>query len=328
MTGAAEAYIWYVSIPLIIGFILDALFGDPLSKLHPVVIIGRLISFLEKRLNKGGGRFSKGILLAVIVSTCSAAAAFCIVWAAIFLCGKAGGCIASSLLCWGMLAARGLKTESTKVQTALEKGSVEDARYAVSMIVGRDTERLDEKGITKAAVETVAENTSDGVTAPLFWAALLGMPGMYFYKAVNTMDSMIGYKNERYMLFGRFAARLDDVLNFIPARFSGWLMVIAAAFLPYANAGEGLRIYRRDRKNSPSPNAGCTEAVTAGALGIRLLGPAWYFGKLYDKKYIGDDDRDPEPQDIARANGLMYLTSVIMLIVCEIPALLILVPTG
>lgn len=323
-SGIAEAYLWYVSVPLAAGFLLDSLFGDPLSKAHPVVMIGRLITFCEHKLYKKGRReLARGAVLAVIVSLSSAAVGFLAVRLASAVAGRAGGCIASSLICWSMIAAKGLKTESTKVQNALEMNDMNEARRAVSMIVGRDTERLDAAGVTRAAVETVAENTSDGVTAPIFWMAVLSVPGLCFYKAVNTMDSMIGYKNERYMLFGRFAARLDDVLNFIPARVSAFLMTAAAALLPYTDAGSALRIYIRDRKKSASPNAGCTEAVTAGALGIRLLGPAWYFGKLYDKKYIGDDLREAGPADIAHANGLMYLTSVLMLAVCEIPAAVI-----
>lgn len=325
ISGAAEAYLWYVSIPLAAGFLLDAVFGDPLSKLHPVVLIGKFISFLDKKLyRKGSHEFLRGAVLAVMVSVVSAACSGAVTFLAAAAGGRICGCAAASVLCWAMLAARDLKRESTKVQAALEEDDLEKARSAVSMIVGRDTERLDKDGVTRAAVETVAENTSDGVTSPMFWTALLGIPGLYFFKAVNTMDSMIGYRNERYMMFGRFAARLDDVLNFIPARISGLLMIAAAAVLPYADARAGFRIFRRDRKNSPSPNAGCSESVTAGALGLRLLGPAWYAGKLYEKKYIGDDTRRPEPEDIARANGLMYLTSVFMLLICEIPAYVIL----
>ena len=197
-----------------------------------------------------------------------------------------------------------------KVYRELTEGSLLGARKAVSMIVGRDTEELTRTGVIKAAVETVAENTSDGVVAPLFYMTLGGVPLMFLYKAINTMDSMVGYKNEQYLNFGRYPAKLDDLANYIPARLSAWFMIAACIFtgndVPAAR-----RIYRRDKRNHKSPNAAHTEAVTAGALHIQLAGNAWYFGKLYEKPTIGDDLRHPEPEDIKRANGLMYGCSLL-----------------
>lgn len=213
-----------------------------------------------------------------------------------------------------MLAACSLRRESMKVCKALEAGDVEQARTAVSMIVGRDTASLTEEGIAKAAVETVAENTSDGVIAPLFYMFLFGPVGAWVYKAINTMDSMLGYKNDKYRYFGTCAARVDDVVNFIPARLSAWLMVGAAGILGMDMAGAA-RIHLRDRRNHASPNSAQTESACAGALGLQLAGNAYYFGKLYEKPTIGDVKRQIEPKDIRRANRLMYGTAVLMVIV-------------
>ena len=197
----------------------------------------------------------------------------------------------------------------------MNEKDVEKARQAVSMIVGRDTKPLDEKGIVKAAVETVAENTSDGVTAPMFYTMLGGAAAGFFYKAANTMDSMIGYKNDKYINFGRFAARLDDVLNFIPSRLTALLMIVSAGMLRF-DMKNAWKIWRRDRRNHASPNSAQTEAVCAGALDVRLAGDAYYFGELHKKPFIGDDIRQIENEDIRRANRLMYCTSALMLIIC------------
>ena len=201
-----------------------------------------------------------------------------------------------------------------KVYDQLEKKDLKGARYAVSMIVGRDTNVLDEKGVTKAAVETVAENTSDGIIAPMIFMALGGAVFGFFYKSINTMDSMLGYKNDKYLYFGRTAAKLDDVVNYLPARISAWLMIAAAPFAGL-DAKEGKRIYLRDRYNHASPNSAHTEAVMAGALHVQLAGDAWYFGKLYKKKTIGDDIRPVEYEDIKRANKLLYATAVLSLVI-------------
>ena len=225
-------------------------------------------------------------------------------WAALLL--------AEGFLCSFMLAARGLYTESMKVCRSLEAGRTEEARYNVSMIVGRDTSVLDEGGIARAAVETVAENASDGVIAPLLFMALLGPAGGTLYKAVNTMDSMVGYKNERYLYFGRCAARLDDLLNLAPARLTGILMVLGAWVLPGMDGAHACKVFFRDRKRHASPNSAHGEAACAGALHLRLAGDAWYFGTLHKKPYIGDDHRKIEPSDIRRANHLMFFAEGMM----------------
>ena len=211
-------------------------------------------------------------------------------------------------MCYQMLAVKSLKDESMRVFEELKKGDLEGARYAVSMIVGRDTKALDEAGVTKAAVETVAENTSDGIIAPLFYMAIGGPVLMFFYKGVNTMDSMVGYKNEKYLNFGRYAAKFDDIMNYIPARISALLM-IAASYVCGFDGKNAAKIYKRDRYNHASPNSAQTEAVMAGALDIQLAGNAYYFGKLYEKPTIGDDIRSVESQDIKRANCLLYVSS-------------------
>ena len=220
----------------------------------------------------------------------------------------------SCVFCWQLLAAKSLRTESPKVEKALEEEGLEAGRRAVSMIVGRDTQDLTEEGVIKAAVETVAENTSDGVTAPLFYMILAGPLGGFAYKAVNTMDSMVGYKNEKYQYFGTCAARLDDAAGFIPARLSA-LFMTAAAFLAGYDGRNAWRILKRDRKNHKSPNAAHTEAVMAGALDVQLAGDAWYFGKLVRKPFIGDGIRPIERQDIRRACRLEYATALLQLLV-------------
>lgn len=231
--------------------------------------------------------------------------------------GKGLGLLCEIIMCYEMLAARSLRDESMKVCRELEKGRTEEARKAVSMIVGRDTANLTEEGIAKAAVETVAENTSDGVAAPMLFMALFGAPGGFFYKAVNTMDSMVGYHNETYEYFGKAAARLDDVMNWIPSRLSGLLMTEAAFLLGKKRGFDGKKawkVFLRDRKNHKSPNSAQTEAACAGALGLQLAGDAYYFGKLVKKPVIGDDRRKIQAGDIRRANQLMYVTAALTLI--------------
>ncbi len=223
------------------------------------------------------------------------------------------GLAVETFMCYQIFAVKALKDESGKVYTALTEQGVEGGRRAVSMIVGRDTEALSEEGVMKAAVETVAENTSDGVVAPLFYMIIGGALLGFGYKAVNTMDSMIGYRNERYQYFGTAAARLDDVLNFIPARLSAWLM-LAASFLTGMDVRNAFRVYKRDRKKHKSPNAAQTESVMAGALCIELAGNAWYFGKLCKKPAIGEPIRKIEAEDIRRSHRLLYVTAVLALI--------------
>lgn len=208
-----------------------------------------------------------------------------------------------TFMCYQILATKSLKTESDKVYKALKTEGLKEARQAVSMIVGRDTERLSEEGVIKATVETVAENTSDGVIVPLFYMAIGGAAAGFGYKAVNTMDSMIGYRNEKYTYFGTAAARLDDVVNYIPARLSAWLMIIAA-YLTGMDGKNAVHIYRRDKRKHKSPNAAQTESVMAGALDVALAGDAWYFGKLYEKPFIGDPVKEICAEDIRRAHKL------------------------
>ncbi len=297
--------------PLVIGFLLDAAIGDPHSLPHPIRLIGRLISALEKFVRAHFKNLTAGgVFLALTVLLLSTAIPFGV----LFLCYRLNvwlGVAAESVMCFYMLAARSLYSESMKVYRAPD---TEAARKAVSMIVGRDTVVLDHNGIIRAAVETVAENTSDGVTAPMIFISLFGAVGGFFYKAVNTMDSMIGYKNEKYEKLGKFAARLDDVLNYIPSRLTALMMILSAFLLGY-NGKNAWKIWRRDRRKHESPNSAQTESVCAGALGVRLAGDAWYFGELHRKPYIGDDLRPIENEDIRRANRLMYLTSVLTLIV-------------
>ena len=229
------------------------------------------------------------------------------------------GIVVESILTFYIFATKSLKDESMKVYDRLKTGTLEEARKAVSMIVGRDTTFLDETGVAKAAIETVAENASDGVIAPMFYAAIGGPVLGYFYKAVNTMDSMIGYKNDKYMHFGRVAAKLDDVMNYVPARLSAWLMIIVAFLSGKAYSGKrAYFVYKRDRRKHASPNAAQTEAACAGALGIQLAGDAYYFGKLVKKEYLGDSIRAVEYEDIRRINVLMYKMSYLFLVICVI----------
>ncbi|WP_036610363.1 adenosylcobinamide-phosphate synthase CbiB [Oribacterium sp. P6A1] len=309
---------------LIMALILDLVFGDPHNWFHPVMAMGRAIewldSFLRKVLNiseaaeedKVKKRIAGGILVVIMLLVFTMIPLVVIYISRMF--GETISWALSAFLAYQMLAMKQLKVESMKVFRALQRKDIKGAREAVSMIVGRDTKRLNESGIAKAAVETVAENASDGVVAPLLFMMVFGVAGGWFYKAVNTMDSMIGYKNEKYRYFGTAAARLDDVLNFIPARVTALFMVIAAAFLNL-NWKNAFKIWMRDAKKSTSPNSGQTEAVMSGALGVTLLGDAWYFGKLVKKSEIGDKLREIEPKDIETANRVMYLSVFMIYIV-------------
>ena len=301
-----------------LGFLLDLLLGDPHWLYHPVRLVGHLITGLEtvlRRIFPGteSGELAAGGCLLVLTAGITSASA----WGLLFLAGLVHPYVRFALetvMCYQLLATKSLRDETMKVYTALRAGDVEGARRAVSMVVGRDTAVLDDIGITKAAVETVAENTSDGIIAPLLFMVIGGAPLGYFYKAVNTMDSMVGYKNERYLYFGRAAAKFDDVVNWFPARLSAVLMVCAGGLLGM-DAGNAWRIYVRDRYNHSSPNSAHTEAVTAGALHIQLAGNAYYFGKLYEKPTLGEADRPVEYEDIRRAGRLLYGTAVLALLI-------------
>lgn len=300
------------------GFLLDLALGDPHGLPHPVRAIGHLISALEKGVralfpaSERGERCGGMIFTLLVVLITGGASGGLLAFA--YDAGPWAGFTVHTILCYYALAARSLSRESMKVYSALAAGDTEGARKSVSMIVGRDTAALTETGIIKAAVETVAENTSDGVTAPLIYLALGGPVLGWIYKAVNTMDSMVGYKNETYRNFGRAAAKLDDLLNLIPSRLSAVLMIISARFLGMDGKNAAF-IYKRDRKNHKSPNSAQTEAVCAGALRIQLAGDAVYFGRVVKKPTIGDPLREAEYQDIKRANRLMYLTAVLCLAV-------------
>lgn len=301
-------------LPIVIGYVADLLFGDPQWRYHPIRLIGSMIAMFEKIIRRRCGdserRLKKGgAALVAAVCLCSATTAAVVVSIA-YIISPVIYIVLESVIFYFMLSARSLCTESMKVYNELRNDDIEGARKAVSMIVGRDTAALDSAGIARAAVETVAENASDGVTAPMFYMLLGGAPLCVLYKAVNTMDSMVGYKNDKYLYFGRAAAKLDDAANFLPARISAAFMILAA----YITGEDGKRaamIYRRDRFKHASPNSAHTEAVCAGALGLRLAGDAYYFGKLYKKEYIGDDIRDIEPEDIVRANRLMFVMSAL-----------------
>lgn len=323
----------YHIIAFIVGFLMDMMLGDPHWMPHPVRWIGRLTGRLEMRLtgreherimNDGCGRYTKrrktdgkrvrreflsgvGLVFGVVFCTVAVTAAV------LFLAYRVhpyASVTAEAVMTYQLLAAKCLKTESMKVYDRLKARDLEGARKAVSMIVGRDTACLDEEGVAKAAVETVAENTSDGVIAPMLYTALGGPVLGFFYKAVNTMDSMVGYQNERYLYFGRAAAKLDDLVNFLPARLSAWLMIVSAFAGGKDFSGKrAFFVWKRDRANHASPNAAQTESACAGALGVRLAGNASYFGKIVEKPFIGAKGRRAQTEDIRRANRLMYLTA-------------------
>ena len=307
----------YHLIALLIGFFVDLPLGDPHSIPHPVVWIGKLISAVEKLVRRlfpktvRGENIAGGVLWVIVVLVSTAVPAL-LLYAAYRL-HPAAGLVLESIMCWQILATRSLRAESMKVYAALKKGVPEEYRRAVSMIVGRDTAELDDLAVTRAAVETVAENASDGVIAPMLFLALGGAPLGFFYKAANTMDSMLGYIEMPYKNIGLVPAKMDDVLNYIPARLSALLMLAAGALLGM-DAKNGWRIWRRDRRNHASPNSAQTESVCAGLLGVRLAGDAYYHGELHKKPYIGDALREIEYEDIPRAGRLLYATAALSLV--------------
>ena len=307
----------YYAAALMAGFVLDLVFGDPKWMYHPVIFIGKTISFLEKNIRKilpktptaeliGGGVL---VLFTLVVSGG-------VPWIILYATGLIHPALqwaTGAFMCYQLLAVKCLRDESMKVYNALKSGTIEDGRRAVSMIVGRDTQALDEKGVVKAAVETVAENFSDGVLAPMFYMLIGGPVLMFIYKGINTMDSMVGYKNDRFLYFGRCAAKLDDVANYIPSRLAG-LMLILAAYVGRFSGKDARRIFLRDRRKHASPNSAQTESAAAGALQIQLAGNAYYFGKLHEKQFIGDPVREIEVDDIKRMNNLMYIASTLSVV--------------
>lgn len=313
-------------IALIIGFGIDLVVGDPHGFPHPVILIGKLIDALEHGLRKmlpktASGEKVAGALLWLVVVLVSSLFPALLLW----FCHSVSPWLrlgVESIMCWQILATKSLRDESMKVYRALESGDIMKSRYAVSMVVGRDTAELDDAGVTRAAVETVAENTSDGIVAPLIFLAIGGAPLGFFYKAVNTMDSMLGYVEPPYKNIGLVPAKMDDIVNFIPARISALLMLMAGGLLRL-NVKNGWKIFCRDRFNHASPNSAQTESVCAGLLGLRLAGDAWYHGVLHKKKYIGDALREIEHEDIPRAGRLMYVTALLALLLSSMIKLLI-----
>ncbi len=314
----------HLAFSLLAGFLLDCIVGDPHCLPHPVRFMGSLISFLERRLNKASDPAKIQRLKGFILVFCLISVTFLLSYGLIFVSRLIHPFLSfffESLMCWNCIAAKSLYSESMKVCRELKKNDLNEARKAVSMIVGRDTDVLDEKGVAKAAVETVAENTSDGVVAPVFFIALFGASGGMVYKAINTMDSMIAYKNERFKNFGFCAARLDDAANLIPARFSAILMVLSALILavfPFKQRFRpvnAVKIFFRDRYKHASPNSAQTESVVAGALGLQLAGDTVYEGKVEKKDFIGDALREVEAKDIFRSNLLMYAAAILAIVI-------------
>lgn len=309
---------WQHACALLLGYAADALFGDPYRLPHIIRLVGSLIAVAERHLRRllpktRSGELVGGTLLCVVVLSvmCGAATvALSLLWNV----SDVAGYIGEAFVCYQMLAARQLEIEAKRVTEALEGDGLGASRQQLSQIVGRDTAALDEAGVLRATIETVAENASDGVVAPLVFLGLLGPVGGLAYKCVNTMDSMVGYRNERYRYFGRVAARLDDVTNWFPARLSGLIMCLVAPLVHLSGPG-ARRIMVRDARRHVSPNAGFPEAATAGALGIALVGPASYFGVVHDKPWIGDATREVEPADVDRACALMRATGHVALVV-------------
>jgi adenosylcobinamide-phosphate synthase len=328
---------WFLdtTLAIVIGFLLDLLLGDPVFSFHPVRLIGKLITYSEKKLRKpndsSAGDLRRGTVTATLVVVISSVIPFLLVW----LCRKISRPLlvaVEALMCWSILSAKDLTVESGRVYNALARRNLPEARTALSMIVGRDTEALDEEGIIRATVETIAENTNDGEIAPLFYLMLGGVVFGYIYKAVNTLDSMIAYRNKNYYYFGRAAALADDIMNYIPARLSAFLLILSAGAQGF-DRENAKRIHRRDAHLHDSPNSAQTEAVCAGALRIRLAGFISYEGVLAHKPELGDALKSPEKEDITRANKLMLTASWMMLIFIVVVRLIIFLgmiiyPTG
>lgn len=307
-----------IVLVLIIGFILDMILGDPKKIPHPIVFIGKLISIAEKIIREilpktiRGERIGGLILWISVVSISTIIPAIVLYGTGLISYGVKE--FIEIFWCWQILACKSLKQAAERVKNEIDRDNIEGARKYLSWIVGRDTKDLNYKDIIKAVCETVAENCSDGVIAPMIFIAVGGIPAGFFYKACNTLDSMIGYKNSEYINFGKFSAIIDDIVNYIPARITGVTMCIAANFVGL-DGKSAWSIFLRDRKKHVSPNAGNPEAATAGALGVELLGNAVYFGKLYEKEYIGDNERPIEAEDITRTNKLMVATSCLCLFI-------------
>ena len=301
----------------ILAFLLDSLIGDPRSRFHPVVLIGQLIAGLEKMLYPSGGssrrKFFSGFILMLLVLIVSYTVT------AVILYGVARFNVpylamgVEALILSFMISPRNLAEAGREIQTYLREGNIQEARFKVGWIVGRDTDKLSVSEITRATVETIAENIVDGVISPLFFFCLGGAPLAVAYRAANTMDSMIGYKNDKYLYFGRAAARFDDAWNYIPARLTGLLLIVAAWLLKY-DWRAAWRMMRRDAAKHPSPNGGFTEATVAGALGIRLGGLNYYFGRPSFRTYMGEPKQELAPRHIGEVTRLMYAATILFLL--------------
>ena len=287
-------------IALIIGWLLDLFIGDPARLPHPIVWFGKMIAFGEHRLNRGNHRMLKGGLMSIGLIVL----VFAVTW---FLCHKLSMIVIDVIIIFYCLAGTTLIREVRAVFLALDR-SLDEGRQQVARIVGRDTSELSAQEVRTAALETLAENLSDGVIAPLFWLAILGVPGMLAYKMVNTLDSMIGYKTERYKDFGCWAAHIDDVANYIPARLTAFLMILATGRLGL------LRFVWKYGRNHASPNSGYPEAALASILNCRFGGPHYYFGQLFDKPYIGDNDRLLNTEDMKKAVRVNRTAEVLMVV--------------
>ncbi len=297
-----------LAFPFLVGYLLDLLLGDPPGWPHPIRFLGRVIEGWEEVFYRP--RVLEGALFWLAVMGTAFAVVLGVLGVVAIIPQKAGAAILAYFVYAG-LATRSLHYESRRVEEALARGTLEEARARLAMVVGRDTTELGPEEIRRAVIETVAENLADGVVAPMFFTLLLGLPGLFLYKAVNTMDSMVGYKNYRYARFGMVAARADDVVNFLPARLTALLMVLAAAVVGLDPRG-AWRILRRDARVASSPNAGWPEAAMAGALGVRLGGPSTYFGQAVDKPYIGDPHQPLKAYHYPQAIRILYATSLIM----------------
>ncbi|MBQ9676133.1 MAG: cobalamin biosynthesis protein CobD [Bacteroidaceae bacterium] len=295
------------AIQIIIGWLLDVWLGDPASLPHPVVLFGKMIAQGEHALNKGQHRRLKGALLAITLVLL----VFCVTWLLLKLCAMLSPWLSTALqiiLIFFCLAGTTLIREVRQVFISLDR-SLEEGRQQVARIVGRDTTQLTAQEVRKAALETLAENLSDGVIAPMFWYLLLGVPGMMAYKMVNTLDSMIGYHSERYLQFGSFAARMDDVANYLPARLTALLMVLSAG------KPQLLSFVKQFGRCHASPNSGYPESALAGILDCRFGGPHIYFGEVFDKPYIGTNDRELTTEDMKKAVMINRLSEILMLMI-------------
>ena len=302
-----------ITIALVVGYVADLIFGEHFAAICPAILLGKLIAALEPPLRAKAGDDPAALRRAgtrMVVLVCSAAVFPTLILSIVtWLIHPVLFTALQAFWFYQIMATRCLRDASMPVYKALQADDLPEARVQVGWLVGRDTDALTAEGVTKAAVETIAENTSDGSIAPLFWFAVGGAPLSMMYKAINTMDSMIGYKNEKYLDFGRRAALLDDVANFIPARLTALLFIAAAALVPGCSASRAGRIWVRDRKKSTSPNSGQCESAVAGALGVKLLGDAMYFGKLVPKQSVGDAVEKIRPRHILISHSLMFVAA-------------------